>query len=243
MTIQNYFESRTSMRSVTYLLSPEGGRFDAFGLPLRNAGVGMEAIHAVRTMGDDSVVVHVEVTGDPDRVRQPPDAWADRLRGYQVAVGDDGTLVHLHLQLSGLLEEVVRVHREHAVVPQFPIDVVDPDAGTIRVVETGHVAELRGVIEELREVANVTIEEVGTYDPTSNRLFTGLTERQQQVLCTAVEQGYYDVPREVTYEDIASELDCSASTVGQHLRRIEATVLAQIAPCKREPAVRESAIR
>lgn len=231
------------MRSVTYVVSPEGGRSDAFGLPLADAGVGMDAIHALRTLGDDSVVAHVEVAGDPGQVRTPPENWADRLLGYQVASGEDGALVQLHLRLSGLLADVVRIHDEHAVVPQFPIDVVDPNAGSVRMVETGHVNELRAVIEKLREVADVTIEEVGSYDPTSNRPFAGLTERQQQVLCTAVEQGYYDVPREVTYEDIATELDCSASTVGQHLRRIEATVLSQITPTRRETAVRQSAPR
>lgn len=40
----------------------------------------------------------------------------------------------------------------------------------------------------------------------------------------------YCVPREATHEDIAESLDLSAGTVGEHLRKIEATVTVAIGP-------------
>jgi predicted DNA binding protein len=37
------------------------------------------------------------------------------------------------------------------------------------------------------------------------------------------------VPRRATHQDIADELDLSTTTVGEHLRKIEARMLSEIA--------------
>lgn len=40
--------------------------------------------------------------------------------------------------------------------------------------------------------------------------------------------GYYEVPRRTTYEEIAEEVELSQSTVGDHLQKIEAEILPRI---------------
>lgn len=55
-----------------------------------------------------------------------------------------------------------------------------------------------------------------------------LTDRQLEVLQTAVEQGNYDVPRNATQEDIAETLDCAPSTVDEHLPKTEAHVVSEL---------------
>lgn len=232
------------MRSVTYLLTPDEGHFDTMGPAFLAHGVTREAIHGIRTLGDGSVVVQMKVGENPSRVRDIcEDSTGDGLRSYHVVSNAEGALVQLHFEPTGVLADLIAIHEQHPVVPEFPIEFVDSDAGSVRVVEAGCVTELRRVVTKMREVSSVTIEEVGGYDPESDRLYAGLTERQQQVLRTALERGYYDVPRDVTYEDIARDLDCSASTVGQHLRRIEATVLSDIAPTSHRATVKRSAVR
>lgn len=47
----------------------------------------------------------------------------------------------------------------------------------------------------------------------------GLTEKQEEALVTAWEMGYYETPRTVTLEDVATELDISPQSLGQRLRR------------------------
>ena len=42
---------------------------------------------------------------------------------------------------------------------------------------------------------------------------------------TAVEEGYYDVPRQATHKDIADNLGCAPSTVDEHLRKAESRVV------------------
>lgn len=45
---------------------------------------------------------------------------------------------------------------------------------------------------------------------------------------TAFNMGYYEVPREVSTEEIAAELGLDPSTVTEHLQRAERTVLSQL---------------
>jgi len=55
-----------------------------------------------------------------------------------------------------------------------------------------------------------------------------LTERQQMVLETAYETGYFDWPRESTAEDVAEEIGISSPTLHQHLRTAERKLLAAL---------------
>ncbi|MBZ6496847.1 helix-turn-helix domain-containing protein [Natrinema longum] len=52
-----------------------------------------------------------------------------------------------------------------------------------------------------------------------------LTDRQLEVFLTALDAGYYDVPREVTLTDVASTLDVTKSTCSDVLHRAESTIV------------------
>lgn len=52
-----------------------------------------------------------------------------------------------------------------------------------------------------------------------------LTYRQQELLRTAVEEGYYDTPRECTLTELAAEAGIAKSTCSDVLHRIEETVV------------------
>jgi len=60
----------------------------------------------------------------------------------------------------------------------------------------------------------------------SDRPLAELTDRQREVIRTAWDMGYYEVPREVATEDVAAELDLDPSTVAEHLQRAERNLLA-----------------
>lgn len=64
-----------------------------------------------------------------------------------------------------------------------------------------------------------SIQELDSIDTLSDQYTFGLTQIQQATLLTAHDQGYYDVPRRVSQNDLASELDISKSAVSQRLRR------------------------
>lgn len=48
---------------------------------------------------------------------------------------------------------------------------------------------------------------------------SGLTEEQRQVLRTALELGYFEIPRQASMADVAAALDVSSQAVSERLRR------------------------
>ncbi|QRV17767.1 helix-turn-helix domain-containing protein (plasmid) [Haloterrigena salifodinae] len=51
-----------------------------------------------------------------------------------------------------------------------------------------------------------------------------LADRQLEVILTALDAGYYDVPREATLTDVVSELSVTKSTCSDILHRTESTI-------------------
>lgn len=52
-----------------------------------------------------------------------------------------------------------------------------------------------------------------------------LTDRQRDLIISAVDQGYYDTPRECSLTDLAADLDMAKSTVSETLHRAEETII------------------
>jgi len=53
----------------------------------------------------------------------------------------------------------------------------------------------------------------------------GLTDRQYEALRTAYELGYFDIPRRASLDDVAEELDITASSVSERLRRAQTQLI------------------
>ncbi|SFS65769.1 helix-turn-helix domain-containing protein [Halostagnicola kamekurae] len=53
----------------------------------------------------------------------------------------------------------------------------------------------------------------------------GLTNHQQEALRTAYEMGHFDIPRRASLEEVATELDISASSLSERLRRAETQLI------------------
>lgn len=82
------------------------------------------------------------------------------------------------------------------------------------------------LIEEYEEAGvSPTLERLGDYEGEPRPLHE-LTDRQREVIQTAYDLGYFEVPREATTEDVAAELDVDPSTVTEHLQRAERNLIA-----------------
>ncbi len=53
-----------------------------------------------------------------------------------------------------------------------------------------------------------------------------LTDNQREILLLAYEAGYFDVPRDITQDDLAERLDVTDSAVSQQLRRAISMLIA-----------------
>ncbi len=61
----------------------------------------------------------------------------------------------------------------------------------------------------------------GTAEPPGE----GLTNRQYEALRIAYEEGYFAIPRQISLEEIAAELDITASSVTERLRRAQTQLI------------------
>lgn len=73
-------------------------------------------------------------------------------------------------------------------------------------------------------------------DPTVERIYevgdseasAGLTEAQLETIREAFERGYYEIPREVSLEELADELDISHQALSERLRRAHQMIVRDV---------------
>lgn len=118
---------------------------------------------------------------------------------------------------------------------EFPLDehgvtrhVRGVREGGIEVSVVGSQDEISRSVEMADDVGvNVLLERLADYRGPSTPL-DSLTERQREVVRTAHEMGYYEVPRQATTDDVATDLGVEASTVVEHLQRAEANLVDRV---------------
>jgi DNA-binding CsgD family transcriptional regulator len=107
------------------------------------------------------------------------------------------------------------------------VGTCDPELGEhgVTVSLVGPQEAIRDMLREYVEAGvNPELRSIGEYDGSDGPM-TGLTDRQREVLETAYEAGYYEVPRTASTDDVATELGVDPSTVAEHLQRAERNLL------------------
>lgn len=66
---------------------------------------------------------------------------------------------------------------------------------------------------------------MGSLTSTVATIEAHVTDRQRDVVESAIQLGYYDIPRFASQADIAAELDSAPSTIAKHLRKVESRIL------------------
>jgi predicted DNA binding protein len=217
------------MRYLTVRVDPpeEGGVHPVGRRLSEDPAVRREAIHHVELLGDGTVVTLAEGTGDRKRyeeiMREDPSV-------EQFLVSGEGRwMATSQFEVNESLRRLLSLRREFDLVVETPIAVTDD--GGARLTYVGDEAAFQALFETAREVPDLDAEvlETGDYHPDADSFVRSLTERQQEVLEAAVEVGYYAVPRTATQADVADVVGIAPSTVGDHLRKIEAEVLGALA--------------
>ena len=113
--------------------------------------------------------------------------------------------------------------RESGMPIELPVDIVDGEA-TIEV--TGSRARLSELADQFERFGlSYRIEHV------RQRLHESqlLSDRQREVVLTAVERGYYDTPRESSLTELAEHLGIAKSTCSETLHRAEESIVKRFA--------------
>lgn len=162
-----------------------------------------------------------QLSGDREAFESALDQH-DAVSDYETVINDDGFGAYVQASPGEERSALIDIAHEHALIIDTPIGV-EPDGLSVRLVGTHD--GLRRALSNLPDEMDITVENAGPYVPEGPDLLSPLTERQLEVFRTAVDQGYYDVPRRATHKDIAGKLDCAPSTVDEHLRKAEARVV------------------
>jgi predicted DNA binding protein len=175
--------------------------------------------------GDALGILHYAV-GDVDAVEV---AVADvpQVVDYEVAAdGPDAFYAYVRDETTDALADLFAPLAESSVIAVPPVRYRED--GSVSVSLFGPDAELQAAVDAVPDPVEVTVESVGGLEATAAAVGTRLTERQREAVRTAVELGYYEVPREAGHDDVAEAIGCAPSTAAEHLRKAESTVLSSL---------------
>ncbi|SDJ50436.1 Predicted DNA binding protein, contains HTH domain [Halovenus aranensis] len=216
------------MRYATVILDQNERAFHPIAHELdREPSIQRKAIHSIKLVDDDTIALLGEIEGDLDRYREIMQD-SPVVEGFTVS-GDESGYVYSHFEASEQTREMLE-HREAGdFIIDMPIEYTEDSARKVTVIGTEEslleMSEMIGVGE-----TDIELVSMGPYSPESRGVFGDLTDRQREVLETALRLGYYENPRETTLDEIATELDISVGTVGQHVRSIESKVFEKYVP-------------
>jgi predicted DNA binding protein len=215
------------MRYVKVSLIPTEGDIDPVsGEIQQEPSLTREAILHINRLNDGTVVLLTQLRGDKDALLGILEDHPAVI-SYNVSSVRDGLQAYIHAEPTRIASGLLSLTQQHEFVLDTPIEY-GPEGG-FRVALIGQEETVRRAIEDVPEGIRVELEQLSDYDPELRELSSLLTDRQREILNTAADLGYYEVPRRATHQDIADELDLSTTTVGEHLRKIEARMLSEIA--------------
>lgn len=144
--------------------------------------------------------------------------WWERL-----SAGDDKAVYLFKISFPGFDEDIQ------------PMRTANVSTDDIRVNDSGIDVALVGSQEDIaREISEygdagmtVLLERIADYGGPRKTL-DALTDRQREILQTAYELGYFDVPRSVSTADVAKKLHLDPSTVAEHIQRAERNLVANL---------------
>jgi len=182
----------------------------------------LEQIAYINLLEDKTGVSLIGGYGDQDATAEILAAHPSALE-WELIPGDPGHYTYVHWAESEPTVELLELVDDYRLVLELPIQFTGQ--GNLRVTVVGSDDNIQDALANVPETIDAEATEMGTYRPDDERAIARLTDRQREVLEAAVRLGYYEVPRQATYEDIAEVCDCTVGTVGEHLNRIEASII------------------
>lgn len=172
--------------------------------------------------GDALGILHY-VVGDAEKLESKMQEIPEVV-GYDIErVDERSCYVYVRDDTTDALREMFGPISSGGLIVVPPIEY-EPD-GSVVFSMFGPDVEIQQAVEDVSVPVDVTIEAVGGLAGTSTAIKAHLTDRQREVVETAVELGYYDIPRTAGQEDVAAVLDRAPSTVAEHLRKAESQIL------------------
>ncbi|WP_435318594.1 helix-turn-helix domain-containing protein [Haloarchaeobius sp. TZWSO28] len=215
------------MRYITFTLDPpEPGVHPAGHALAATDGVSRKRLVHVNALMTGDGLLFYQLEGDPG-------AALDALRSTDTVIDqelmdetEDSFYLYAYVEPGEPAGTLMFLVQRYALIVETPIEFVGD--GAIEVTVAGKQEMLKEAFHQFPDHIDVEIHQAGEYGPDHQGLLASLTDRQLEVLETAAELGYYELPRKVNRKDIAAALDCSTSTVDEHIRKAETRLLSAL---------------
>ncbi|SDY85924.1 helix-turn-helix domain-containing protein [Halopenitus persicus] len=212
------------MRYLTVLVKPSGdGAFHPLGGELTDApSIKRRAIHYVELLADDTVLLFAEASGSQERYRQIMEN-SPHVISYLTA-GEDRWMAVSQFEPTEAVRRALELQRESLLVIDTPIRFTADDHLKVTYLGTDEI--FKKLYKYVENVEYITFEilETGDYEANGSSFSRMITSRQEEILETAVDLGYYSEPRQASLEDISEVVGITPGTVGEHLRKVEERV-------------------
>lgn len=182
-----------------------------------------EAIHYINLLDDGTVVGVARFRGDADRLATIEDEIPEIIAC--TVTGGETWLAYMHYEPDAVEKTLLEGIDTEAISIDWPMRETNDG---LQVTLFGEDAALQQLIAGFPDEVDVTLERTGEYQPNIGDPAGQLTDRQREILQTALAAGYYDIPRRATQRDLATEFGLSRGTIGDHLRRAEAKIIRSI---------------
>lgn len=221
-------EELQPMRFVEFVINPDEGGFHPTDKRVADhPDLERELIHNINLLADGTASTLYQLQGDLDEARAIVDD-TDDVYSYTVSQTRDSIHAYVQFEPTEDMRTLLEVPKTYGIIPDFPFEFTS--LGGVQINLVGEYDEIRRAVSEVPSSFSLHLTSTGVYRPTAERLFSELTERQQETLKTAVDAGYYEDSRQATYKDIAELLDRTDGTVGEHLRKVESRVMKDLVP-------------
>lgn len=179
---------------------------------------GLAGFEEIACFANGAIVeIELEQALAPDRLTS-----LDAVDNWELVAEKDETVLYLVEFTAPNLPDNLAEEGEDLVGSCNP--TVEGDGATMSLV--GSQETIRSIMEAYEQSGlRPELHKLAEYDGRSAPL-DALTDRQIEVLETAYQMGFYDVPRDVSAEAVADELGVDSSTVVETIQRAERNLLA-----------------
>lgn len=204
------------------LRAPEGTVHPVFDMLTR--GEHIERVNGLHwNFSEDRLGILHYVEGEFDTYVTELEAIPSVL-DYDIARADDGRFYVYHrCIIHGGAQDLFNTFTRDTLLLVPPIEFSNDGSATVSLFGEG--AEVQAAIDSVPEIIEVDVHEVSGMADTPEVTAATLTARQREAVEAALALGYYDIPREASYEDVAEAMGCSPSTAAEHLQKAEGKLM------------------
>ncbi|RQG89100.1 helix-turn-helix domain-containing protein [Natrarchaeobius halalkaliphilus] len=215
------------MKHVRLTLDADGREADVHPMydVLLNAAAVDRATAMHWNVSDDELAIMHHVEGDIELFRAQLERIPEVVAYELTPAGEGAFYAYVRDRMTEPLRELFATASRGPLVVVPPLEYAD---GVVSYSVFGPSEAIQTALDRIPDPIDATVTAITGMAAVPGVLESLLSDRQREALEVALSLGYYEIPREASHEDVASEIGCAPSTAAEHLRKAESTVVRSV---------------